>query len=203
MPERIIASPFQRAFEGEAAGYRETQGVTWEDEDAKGLDRKLVNLALLPHSWRRNGREVELIPASLTLPIYDGPDKFKIDPALALQTCLTEVMNAKFPHMKAAVVDLTKGDSQVQFAGYAHSDQVDVKDIPKLAVLLAAFQLRHDLCVLSNDTKPDTADSLFRAARNKWAEAARQILDIKHVKPGPSGHLFVADRIFAGDRIVY
>lgn len=203
LPERIIASPFQRAFEGEAAGYRETQGVTWEDEDAKGLDRKLVNLALLPHSWRRNGREVELIPASLTLPIYDGPDKFKIDPALALQTCLTEVMNAKFPHMKAAVVDLTKGDSQVQFAGYAHSDQVDVKDIPKLAVLLAAFQLRHDLCVLSNDTKPDTADSLFRAARNKWAEAARQILDIKHVKPGPSGHLFVADRIFAGDRIVY
>ena len=200
---RIIASPFQRAFESEAAGDGETPVVIWEDEDAKGLDRKLVNLALLPHSWNRNGREVELTPDSFTLPIYDGPEKFRIDPALVLQASLTRVMDAKFPHMKAAVVDLTKGDSQPQFAGYGQSDQVDAKGVPKLAALLAAFQLRHDLCTIWNDTKPESADALFRAARDKWAEAARMILDIKHVKPGPSGHLFVADRIFAGDRIVY
>ena len=78
--------------------------------------------------------------------IYDGPVKYQV--AAQLQKCLNAVMNTKeFRHIKVALVDLTKSVSQPEFAGFFHTQQVTVANIPKIAAKLTAFPLRRDLRV--------------------------------------------------------
>ena len=56
--------------------------------------------------------------------------------------------NKKFRHIQVALVDLTKGVMQPEFAAsFDHKQPVIAASIPKVAAILAAFQLQHDLRV--------------------------------------------------------
>ena len=139
--------------------------VVLERETAAGLEKKLVNLSFFPHSWESSQREVPLKPVNVSPGIYDGLEKFQTS---NLQPFLDAAMKKlKLPNAKVALVDLTKG-STPEFAGFHHQDQATVVGIPKMAVMLAAFQLRHDLRSLLKDTGASSLDVLFSAIRDKW-----------------------------------
>ena len=140
----------------------------WEYDTAAELNRKLKLLSLLPHSGVLGGTDVPLTPSLMNPGIYDGPVKYKIsDP---LQKCLNAVMNKQeFRHIKVALVDLTKGVSQPEFAGFFHKQQVPVANISKIAAMLAAFQLRRDLRVALQNKGAKTLNELFAAIRDDWA----------------------------------
>lgn len=160
-----LSSPFERAFE--VAG--DESETFWERETAEELQTKLQHLALLPNSVEIDGIEAPLKPVNIIPGIYDGPSKFKIAPRL--QACLEAVMKKRFPNLSVALVDLTKGDSPPEFAGFNHKSQVPVSGIPKMAAMLAAYQLRHDLRTLLKTTAKasKSLDELFSAARAEWA----------------------------------
>src|SRR5262249_27309623 len=65
-----------------------------------------------------------------------------------------------------------------------HAEQVDVLNIPKLAVLLAAFQLRRDLRDTLDETHPKNLTELFSEQRHRWA-AAQTAPDPKIIPPEP------------------
>lgn len=139
------------------------------------LKQKLKLLSLLPHSVQSNGNNVALTPAAVDPKIYDGLEKYMI--ARPLQDCLNAVMkNNEFRGIKAALVDLTKGVSQPEFAGFNHKSQVFAASVPKIATLLAAFQLRHDLRVAltAKTPKPTTLANLFDVVRDDWANTQRR-----------------------------
>jgi V8-like Glu-specific endopeptidase len=168
-----IQSPFERAFEHRTPRFEPEEtvryegAVAWERETAAGLQKKLVNLSFFPHSWELSHREVPLQPVNVSPGIYDGPDKFKTS---TLQPFLDAAMKKlKLTNVKVALVDLTKG-STPEFAGFHHRDQVTVVGIPKMAAMLAAFQLRHDLQNLLKDTGAGSLDALFSAIRDKWVD---------------------------------
>ena len=166
-----VQSPFERAFQQGMPrfGLQETtrgeSPVVLERETAAGLEKKLVNLSFFPHSWESSQREVPLKPVNVSPGIYDGLEKFQTS---NLQPFLDAAMKKlKLPNAKVALVDLTKG-STPEFAGFHHQDQATVVGIPKMAVMLAAFQLRHDLRSLLKDTGASSLDVLFSAIRDKW-----------------------------------
>ena len=130
---------------------------------------------MLPHVGVILGSEAPLSPLAMNPGIYDGPIKYKVaDP---FQKRLNAVMNKKgFRHIKVALVDLTKGVSQPEFAGFFHKQQVTVADIPKIAAMLAAFQLRRDLRVALRNKGLKTLDELFEKIRDDWGATQ---LDVK------------------------
>jgi hypothetical protein len=139
-----------------------------ERETAEGLRQKLRFLSFLPHWTEQAGRDVQLAPNVVDPRIYDGPIKYRI--AENLQKCLMGVMQRReFAHMKVALVDLTKGVTKPEFAGYYHKSQVFVASVAKIAAMLGAFQLRHDLRVATKQKKPRTLAELFAAVRDDWA----------------------------------
>lgn len=143
-----------------------------ERETAEGLRTKLKFLSLLPHWTEQAGKDVELNPGVMDPQIYDGPVKYRI--AQGLQDCLMGVMRRKeFAHIKVALVDLTKDIANPDFAGYYHKSQVFVASVAKIAAMLAAFQLRHDLRVATKQKKPKTLEDIFAAVRDDWAQTQR------------------------------
>ena len=163
------------ALEGDEEGYEE------EQETHKGLRQRLKFLSLLPHYVEWGGRETPLDPGLMNPGFYDGPSKYKT--ASTLQICLNAVMKKKqFSHIKVALVDLTKGPVQPEFAGFHHTDQVFAAAIPKLAAMLAAFQLRHDLRAALQKKGAATLDTLYEQVRDDWA--ATQINPHKLVLAG-------------------
>ena len=165
---------------------------------ARELKQKLKLLSLLPHSVQSNGNNVALTPAAVDPKIYDGLEKYLI--AKPLQDCLNAVMkNNEFQGIKAALVDLTKGVSQPAFAGFNHKSQVFAASVPKIATLLAAFQLRHDLRVALNakTPKPTTLANLFDVVRDDWAKTQGRGAAAAFTRGvSLSGKLVVANRIF-------
>jgi V8-like Glu-specific endopeptidase len=152
----------------EASIGEEEQAPAWEHDTAEGIKRKLKLLSLLPHSGRFANRDIRLSPGLMNPGIYDGPVKFKI--ADQLQKCLNGVMNKReFRHIKVALVDITKGVLQPEFAGFFHKQQVKVENISKIAVMLAVFQLRHDLRVALQNNGFKTLDELFDKIRDDWS----------------------------------
>jgi V8-like Glu-specific endopeptidase len=152
----------------------------WEYDTAARLNRKLKSLSLLPHVGVIFGNEAPLSPLAMNPGIYDDPVKYKV--AGQLQKCLNTVMNKKeFRHIKVALVDLTKGVSQPEFAGFFHKQQVAVANIPKIAPMLAAFQLRRDLRVALRNKGLKSLNELFDKVRDDWGATQ---LDVKApVKP--------------------
>jgi subtilisin family serine protease len=146
----------------------ETEETGDQEETEEGLRQKLTNLSLLPHFSEVNGKDVQLVPAGMDPGIYDGPDKFKIAPKL--QECLNAAVdNHKFRHIRVALVDLTKDVTKPEFAGFHHEQQVFAASVPKIAAMLAAFQLRHDLEAAHKNKSAKTQDDLFLSVRDDWA----------------------------------
>lgn len=144
---------------------------------AAELARKLKTLSLLPHMVESGGNDVALTPAVVDPKIYDGLEKYLVDDKKPLQGCLNAVMKKKeFQGIKAALVDLTKGVTQPEFAGFNHKSQVFAASVPKIVTLVAAFQLRQDLRVaLKQKTpKPATLTDLFNVMRDDWADTQRR-----------------------------
>lgn len=172
---REVADHSEVELQGVTYGWESPQGLlddassAGEGETAERLRKKLKNLSLLPH-FTRVGRVDEPLSPGMSNPgIYDGPVKFKV--ASKLQACLeTAIKGLKLGHMKVALIDLTN-DSQPEFAGFNHKDQISVAGIPKMAVMLAAFQLRHDLSTVLAKEGAKSIDDLFSTMRDKWADA--------------------------------
>ena len=145
-----------------------TSDLLPEEETAKGLTKKLKYLSLLPHSVEASGKDVALTPSVMDPGIYDGPEKYKIAPKL--QECLMGVMNKKaFSHIRVTLVDLTKDATKPEFAGFNHKSQIFAASVPKIAAMLAAFQLRHDLRASLKQKGSKTLDELFAQVRDDWA----------------------------------
>ena len=152
------------------AGSSHAEAVEVDDREAteEDLRKKLAFLSFLPHFVRSNGNDVALTPAGMDPGIYDGPEKYKI--AEKLQKCLnTAVNNSKFGHIRVALVDLTKDVSKPEFAGFNHKDQVFAASLPKVAAMLAAFQLRHDLEAALTNKGSSAQEDLFSSVRDDWA----------------------------------
>jgi hypothetical protein len=140
------------------------------------LSKKLRFLSLLPHFTVVSGKNVALTPGVMDPKIYDGPANYKIAPNSLLQNCLKDVMiQADFRPIKVALVDLTKGRMRPEFAGSRdHKKQVFVASVAKIAAMLAAFQLRHDLRAarrIKGSDKP--LAQLFDSVRDDWAATQR------------------------------
>ncbi len=143
-----------------------------ERETEEGLRKKLKHLSLFPHFAEVNGKDVPLTPSLMDPKIYDGPDKYKISTG-RLQDCLKTVMvmeKKKFRHIKVALVDLTKDVMKPEFAAsFDHKEQVFAASVPKIAAMLAAFQLRQDIWFLRNKGAKTLAE-LFDLARRGLAD---------------------------------
>jgi hypothetical protein len=149
-----------------------TNGFQGLGMPAAELAKKLKLLSLLPHKVESGGADVALTPAVMDPKIYDGPEKYLVDNTKPLQGCLNTVMQRReFQGIKAALVDMTKGVTKPVFAGFNHKSQVFAASVPKIATLVAAFQLRQDLRVaLKQKTpKPSTLTDLFNVMRDDWA----------------------------------
>jgi hypothetical protein len=114
------------------------------------------------------GKDVELAPAVMDPGIYDGPIKYDIAPSL--QSLLIDAMKATgFSHIvNVGLVDLTKGVNKPEFAGFHHKIQVSVASVAKIAAMLGAFQLRHDIRHALATKKSKSLGELFAAVRADW-----------------------------------
>lgn len=138
------------------------------------FSKKLKHLSFLPHFVERNGQEVWLKPSVMDPGIYDGPKKYRFPIGGTLQGFLEGVLirNKQFGHIKIALVDLTKDIGKPEFAGFNHEAPVSAASVPKIAAMLAAYQLRHDLRALlkkQHKRARDTKD-LFKLVRQDWAD---------------------------------
>ena len=162
------------------------RGYGWAHEGlgqstADALSKKLKHLSFLPHFVQRNGKDVWLTPSVMDPGIYDGKDKFKI--TQKLQGCLNGVMQKKeFRHIKVALVDLTKGFNQPEFAGFNHKTPVSAASVLKIAPMLAAYQLRRDLRAMLKQRGTKVLTELFDLVRTDWVGTQRD--------PGGNATLF-------------
>jgi Skp family chaperone for outer membrane proteins len=141
------------------------------------LSKKLKHFSFLPHFVERNGKDIPLTPSVMDPGIYDGPQNYNIAPRL--QDCLKTVMmmeKGRFRHIKVALVDLTKNVMQPEFAAsFDHKEPVFAASVPKIAPMLAGYQLRHDLRVALKQKPVKTLDDLFGLVRNDWADTQRDL----------------------------
>lgn len=146
-----------------------------ERETHDGLRQRLKYLSLLPHFTVVKGQDVPLRPGDMDPGIYDGAANYKIAPTSKLQNCLTDVMKkANFRPIKVALVDLTKGRMQPEFAAsFDFKEQVFVASVAKIAAMLAVFQLRQDLRVAWKMKGAKTLAELFDRVRDDWAATQR------------------------------
>src|SRR4030095_8297463 len=158
----------------------ENNRYAWADQGLRQLSadvfsKKFLFLSFLPHFVEVNGKDVPLTPGAMDPGIYDGPQNYRIAPRL--QDCLKAVMGmskGKFRHIKVALVDLTKNVMQPEFAGsFDHKEPVFAASVPKIAPMLAAYQLRHDLRVALKQKAVKTLDDLFSRVREAWADTQR------------------------------
>jgi V8-like Glu-specific endopeptidase len=150
----------------------ETNYLMPEEETHKELSKKLKFLSLLPHTVEIDSKDVILNPSVMNPGIYDGSKKYKIasTPTSKLQECLMGVMKKKeFSHIKVALVDLTADPAKPDFAGFNHESQVYVASVAKIAVMLAAFQLRQDLQISLKQKGSKTLEELYSMVRDDWA----------------------------------
>ena len=93
------------------------------------------------------------------------------DRAASCKSCLKDVMKkTNFRPIKVALVDLTKGLMQPEFAGsFDFKEQVFVASVAKIAAMLAAFQLRQDLRVAWKMKGAKSLAELFDRVRDDWA----------------------------------
>jgi hypothetical protein len=140
---------------------------------AEELSKKLQHLSLLPHVTVVSGKHVALTPSVMDPNIYAGSEHYEIAPKL--QDCLKDVMKKeRFRPIKVALVDLTKGLMQPEFAGsFDHKKQVYVASVGKIATMLGAFQLRQDLRGAWNMKGAKTLAELFARVREDWAATQR------------------------------
>lgn len=167
----------------EAADYHEAErgaeeGAEWleseapeaplqlEQETFEGLKRSLKHLSFFSHSVAPAGKVTALNPAIMDPGIYDGKDKFKL--ASSLQSCLQAALKGH-GEVRAALVDLTKNLSAPEFAGLRHQQQEFAASVPKLAAMLAAFQMRCDLRVALSLKASKSLEDLFSNVRDDWA----------------------------------
>jgi V8-like Glu-specific endopeptidase len=146
----------------------ETNDLIPEEETHKVLSKKLKFLSLLPHTVEIDSKDVILNPSVMNPGIYDDSKNYKI--ASKLQECLMGVMKKKeFSHIKVALVDLTKDPTNPDFAGFNDKSQVYVASVAKIAVMLAAFQLRQDLRTSLKQKGSKNLDELYGMVRDDWA----------------------------------
>jgi len=172
LPLLEALTPFARAFEpgggSEAWTGGRAEGLALEEETEEGLRKKLTRLSLLPHFVEVHGADIALTPAQMDPGIYDGQEKYLV--ATDLQKCLNAAMDTpKFRHIKAALVDLTKDVNKPEFAGFNHKTQVFIASVGKIAAMLAAFQLRHDLRAALAKKGSTTLKDLYASVRDDWA----------------------------------
>ena len=145
------------------------ESLDLEDRETEdGVRTKLKHFSFFKHAVKVSGTDVDVTPARMDPGIYDGPVKYRI--ALDLQKCLNAFMDTdRFRHIKVALVDLTKDLLKPEFAGFFHKEPVFAASVPKMAAMLAAFQLRHDLRVAQKDKPASTQSELYGRVRDEWA----------------------------------
>jgi hypothetical protein len=132
---------------------------------AEGLRRRITNLSLLLHRAEPAGKDVARTPA--VADPNDGSTSDRI--AKPLQDCLMAVIKGReFAHI-SAIADLNNKVSDVDFAGFKHTQQLFAASVAKIAVMLAASQLRHDLQVAAATGKFAKIVELFSNVRDDWA----------------------------------
>jgi hypothetical protein len=138
------------------------------------LSKKLKHLSFLPHFVERNGRDIRLRPDVMDPGIYDGSKKYRFPIGGTLQGFLEGVLirNKQFGHMKIALVDLTKDICKPEFAGFNHEAPVSAASVPKIAAMLAAYQLGHDLRAMLKKQPKGARDTkeLFKLVRQDWGD---------------------------------
>jgi hypothetical protein len=138
-----------------------------EGETPRALGQKLRVRSLPLHTVEVGGTDTALTPDVMDPGIYDGPEKYRV--AATLQQSVMAAMNtAPFRHIRVALVDLTRDVGKPAFAGFNHKQQVFAASVPKIAAMLGAFQLRHDLRAALKQKRSATRDELFAAARADW-----------------------------------
>lgn len=176
-------------------GAHEGLGQLTADE----LSKKLKHLSFLPHFVEVNGKDVRLRPSTMDPGIYDGREKYKINENKKLQDCLKEVMKKKeFRHIKVALVDLTKGVMQPEFAAsFDYREQVFVASVAKIAAMLAAYQLRHDLRRVALNVRKwaKNTNELFKLVRVVWGNT-------QHDPPGGKATPFTSGVSLRGDLVL-
>jgi hypothetical protein len=169
-PDRIVSEVLGRVGTNSTyvCAHEGLGQLTTED-----LAKKLKFLSLLPHFTVVSGQYAPLTPGVMDPNIYDGSANYKIAPKL--QDCLKDVMKkVTFRPIKVALVDLTKGHMQPEFAGsFDFKEQVFVASVAKIAAMLAAFQLRQDLRVAWKMKGAKTLAELFDRVRDDWAATQR------------------------------
>ena len=140
--------------------------------------KKIRYLSNLPH-WTvtSTGAVVDIAPGVLNPGFTRGN----------LQVCLDKAIKGlKLRDQKVALVDLTKGFGQPEFAGNKSNSTDSAASIGKLAVLYGAFQLRFDLEQIAKKQGATDRDELFAKARELWIgtqnEANRRLVLVKNRK---------------------
>lgn len=149
-----LAGPVARELEVEVRG-----------TDAKA-QKKIKSWSLLPHQLEVSGKLVPLEPGQLSLPYHDASGKLKT--TKKLQDALNAVTATRFEKMSIALVDLTKDLAAPELAHHLGDQMVFAMSIPKIAALLAAFQIRADLRALAASSGAKDSKTLFAAARDAW-----------------------------------
>ncbi|MEK6801879.1 MAG: hypothetical protein AABZ34_04330 [Nitrospirota bacterium] len=170
-PDQVVGEFFGRGWTDHGyAWVHEGLGQSITDE----LSKKLKHLSFLSHFVERNGKDVWLKPSVMDPGIYDGPKRYRLPIGGTLQGFLEGVLirNKQFDHIKVALVDLTKDICKPEFAGFNHEAPVSAASVPKIAAMLAAYQLRHDLRALLKKQHKGARDTkeLFKLVRQDWAD---------------------------------
>jgi hypothetical protein len=162
---------FERlAFEQEVARLGALARVPLRDrETGPSPQASFKYLALLHHRVSQAGKDLPLEPSHVDPGIYDGPNAYKV--ASPLQALLMQVMKQrKFARLRVALIDLTGTKLLApEFAGYNHKEQVFVASVAKIAALLAAFQLQHDVQAEAAAGADADLGTVFARMRAAWA----------------------------------
>jgi hypothetical protein len=121
------------------------------------LCRRITNLSLLPYRAEHVAKKRCAHPGACGSENLRGSTSYRI----------AKVMKQpELAHISVASADFTNKASARDFAGAKHKQRLFAARVPKIAVVLAAFQLRHDLQIAAATGKFAKIDDLFGNVRS-------------------------------------
>ena len=129
--------------------------------------------ALLPHTIDVGAGPVPLEPSRLTLSFYAPDGQLLYNTGFQNKLDLVVTADRALVPLAIAVADLTADPLKPKVALHNASRLVFGMSIPKIAAMLAAFQIRKDLRVLAGSAAITTGAALFKEARRLWTATQR------------------------------
>jgi hypothetical protein len=124
--------------------------------------------SLLPHTIDVGAGPVPLAPSRLALSFHSHDGRLLYNAGFQTKLDLVVLGDRAFVPLAIAVADLTADPLRPQVGIHNASTLVFGMSIPKIAAMLAAFQVRKDLRVLADLPAITTAAALFKEARRRW-----------------------------------